>query len=102
MHTAFSRSALKKILKDNGAKDMRKAIEAMSRRVDKHFTDDDPSLLSDPKTQEMIQIVWRELTAQLKKETGRAQDIISQCYGESGLGLEYGVADVEAACKRLK
>jgi len=102
LHSSYSRSALKKVLKDNGAKDMRKAIETMSKRVDKQFTDDDAVSMGEGSNQILIQSVWREVTAGLKRETERAREIMSKSYGDSGLGLEYGPADVEAACKRAK
>lgn len=91
------------MLKDNGAKDMRKAIETMSKRVDKHFTDDEVGGGQvDSGTQALISTVWREVTGGLKHETERARMIIGKSYGDSGLGLEYGPGDVEAACKRAK
>jgi hypothetical protein len=94
---------LKKVLKDSGAKDMRKAVEAMSKRVDKHFTnEDDPSTNHDAATGEMIQTIWREITNELKRETTRAIGIIGSSYSDAGLGLEYGPGDVEAVCKRYK
>ena len=102
LHSSYSRSALKKMLKDNGAKDMRKAVETMSKRVDKHFADDDPASTTDASTSALIQIVWKEITSALKAETSRAQEMIAKSYGDSGMGLEYSVSDVEAVCKRQK
>jgi hypothetical protein len=91
-------------LKDYGAKDMRKAIETMTRRVDKHFGGDDADPSPAPSSDKgaLISIVWKEVTAGLKNETARAADIIKRSYGDSGLSLEYGPADVEASCKRAK
>jgi len=102
LHNSFKRSALKKVLKDNGVKDMRKAVETMSKRVDKHFTDDDALSAGEGPNHALIQTVWRDVTAGLKRETDRAREMISKSYGDSGLGLEYGSTDVEAACKRAK
>ena len=99
LHASFSRSALKKVLKDNDAKDMRKAVDAMAKRLDKQFADDD---VSDPSMAALLLTVWKEVTAELKRETARAQEIISKSYVDSGLGLEFGPGDVEAACKRAK
>jgi hypothetical protein len=102
LHQSYSRSALKKMLKDFTSKDMRKAVETMSRRVDKHFTADDDGSSIDPATAALIQSVWKALTAELKRETRRDADIIANSYGDSGLSLDFGQADVEAACKRMK
>lgn len=111
MHSAYSRSALKKVLKDAGSKDMKKAIEAMARRVDKHFNDDEngpggdshhghSSGPADAATAALMASVWREVTAALSGEIGRAQQLISSCYSTSGLALEYGTKDVETVCQR--
>jgi hypothetical protein len=94
---------LKKLLKDYTAKDMRKAVEAMAKRVDKQFShDDDGSTVPDAVIAEVINTVWKAITLELKKETGRAQELIGRCYCDSNLGIEYGPSDVEAACKRAK
>lgn len=106
MHSVHSRSALKKVLKESGAKDMRKAIEAMARRVDKHFSDDDGSGTTththDPATAALIAKVWREVTTALTTEISRATQIISSSYGDTGLSLEYSAKDVESVCARAK
>ncbi|WVQ93808.1 hypothetical protein IAU59_000886 [Kwoniella sp. CBS 9459] len=110
LHQSYSRSALKKVLKDNGGKDMRKAIDVISKRVDKHFAADDEDLTSvtsntasgNHHNSQLVQTVWKEITAELMRETKRAQEIIARSYADSNLGLEFGPADVEAACKRAK
>ena len=103
LHPTSSKSALKKLLKDYTAKDMRKAVEAMAKRVDKQFShDDDGSTVPDAVIAEVINTVWKAITLELKKETGRAQELIGRCYSDSNLGIEYGPGDVEAACKRAK
>jgi len=90
---------LKKVLKDNDAKDMRKAVDAIAKRVDKQFAEEDAT---DPATAALIQTVWKEVTAELKRETARAQELIGRSYADSNLGLEFGPGDVEAAFKRAK
>lgn len=104
LHPASSKSALKKLLKDYTAKDMRKSVEAMAKRVDKQFNhDDEPGSTSvDPIIAEVINVVWKEITSELKRDTGRVQELIGRCYSDSNLGIEYGPGDVESACKRAK
>jgi len=94
LHPTSSKSALKKLLKDYTAKDMRKAVEFSH--------DDDGSTVPDAVIAEVINTVWKAITLELKKETGRAQELIGRCYSDSNLGIEYGPGDVEAACKRAK
>lgn len=111
MHSAYSRSALKKVLKDTGSKDMKKAIEAMARRVDKHFNDDESGAggdlhhtshagQPDAATAALMASVWRDITSALSGEIGRATQLMSASYATSGLALEYGPKEVEAVCQR--
>ncbi|WWD22409.1 hypothetical protein CI109_106900 [Kwoniella shandongensis] len=107
LHQSYNRSALKKVLKDHSVKDMRKAIDAMSKRVDKHFGEDDDPSSSIPTTSSnnntvLIQTVWKEITNELLKETTKAVGIINKSYGDSGLSLEFGGGDVDLACKRAR
>lgn len=115
VHDNFSRGALKKVLKDSSLKDMRKAVEAMARRVDKHFIDDDnPGGVGglgggggghhnpDPATAALVASVWRDLTAELKREIMRATELMAKSYGGTGLSLEYTAGDVEGTCARAK
>lgn len=84
---------------------MKKAVEAMSKRVDKHFTEEDAVGTGgaiDPATTALLQAVWLEVTKDLKKETARDDKMIRDSYKEGGLDLEFGAGDVEAACKRAK
>ncbi|WWC99370.1 hypothetical protein V866_006271 [Kwoniella sp. B9012] len=110
LHSAYNRSSLKKILKDHGSlKDLRKSIETLSKRVDKHFIlDDDESnqpgsnINSSSANVILVQIVWKEVTGGLVKEIQRSQGIMSKSYADLGLGLEFTVNDVEGVCKRMK
>ena len=83
---------------------MRKSVETMAKRVDKQFAlDDDPGPApTDPVIIQVVNTVWKEITSELKRDTGRVQEIIGRCYSDSNLGIEYGLGDVEAACKRAK
>ena len=104
LHQSCSKSALKKLLKDYTAKDMRKSVDAMARRIDKQFSHDDESgaTPADPVIAEVISTVWKAITSELKRDTGRVQELIGKCYSDSNLGIEYGPGDVDTACKKAK
>lgn len=113
VHSNYNRSALKKVIKEQTAKDMRKAVEAMARRVDKHFSDDDstPGVpganhhhnhQNDKATQDLINYVWREITSTLVGEINRANEYLSKSYNDSGLSFDFNGRDVEQACQRAK
>ncbi|KAL1407120.1 hypothetical protein Q8F55_006534 [Vanrija albida] len=116
VHDGCSKSNLKKVLKETTAKDMRKAVETMARRVDKHFNEEETATgvgavvsgggssvtPSDPATAALIAAVWRELSAGLRREVERATTIMGKSYADSGLSLEYTAQDVDTACRRAK
>ena len=103
MHNAYNKSALRKVLKDTGGiKDMRKSIDALSKRVDKHFAEEDSTAHADASTQSLIQAVWRATTSSLVAEVARANEMIKASYGDSGQTLEYSAGDIEAICRRSK
>lgn len=91
------------MLKDYTAKDMRKAVDTISKRVDKHLIDEiDQAALADPALNALITAVWRAVTQGLKDEVSRDEGYIKACYADSGVGLEFGAGDVEGVCKRAR
>ncbi|KAG8991792.1 hypothetical protein FRB90_001230, partial [Tulasnella sp. 427] len=102
-NNAYSRSALKRVLKDFDAKDIRKGIEALFKRLEKHF-DEEGEMVSSSTSKviagTVMAAVWQACEEEVVRETQRYSKIISQCYGDSGLSLDYSVADVEYTFKR--
>jgi hypothetical protein len=94
------------VVKEYNAKDVRKHVDALSRRVEKHFTDADSKALADgdragaiaPGT--VLVGVWRACEDELLRLTEAWGKRISQCYADAGVSLEYSQGDVEAAFKK--
>ncbi|KAG8891384.1 hypothetical protein FRC01_014737 [Tulasnella sp. 417] len=100
---AYGRSALKRVLKDFDSKDIRKSIEALFKRIEKHFDEDGEMVVSSTSkvvAGTVMAAVWQACDEAIVRETQRFSKIISQCYGDSGLSLDYSIADVEYAFKR--
>lgn len=98
-HSNYGKSALKKIVKEFNAKDMRKHIEGLHKRVEKHFTEggaDKSAAGSD----DMVPIIWNAFERELVGMTVRMNSLIAQNYGESGIALEFSKADIESACRK--
>ena len=102
LHPSYSRSNAKKMLKDLTFKDLRKAIDSTSRRVDKQFIDEDAPPADAETTAALIGTVWREVTNGLKKETSRIEGLLKSCYADASMTLEFGTGDVENACKKAR
>jgi hypothetical protein len=96
----FTATALKRVVKEYSAKDVRKHVEALAKRVEKHFTE-----ASEKETTQRSGIargtvvvgVWKACGLETVRMTELFSNRISQCYGQSGVSLDYTVADVQAA-----
>ncbi|KAI5124152.1 hypothetical protein M0805_000962 [Coniferiporia weirii] len=100
-NSSYGRSALKRVVKEFNSKDVRKNIDALFKRVEKHFTDaDGPETQGGMAAGTAIVGVWKACEDELLRMTDFFMKQISQCYKDSGVGLEYSRADVEAAFRR--
>ncbi|KAG8862976.1 hypothetical protein FRB96_000396 [Tulasnella sp. 330] len=100
---SFNKSALKRVVKEFNSKDIKKNVEALFKRVEKHFDDDGEVVNSSTLKVEngtVMEDVWRACEAHLARDTKRYLDIIGHCYGDTGVMLEYTVADVENAFRK--
>ncbi|KAJ3870293.1 exocyst complex component Sec3-domain-containing protein [Lentinula novae-zelandiae] len=102
----YNRSSLKKVVKEFNAKDIRKVVDNLFKRVEKHFTE--ASDLQTPGTEQgggiapgtVMVGAWKACEEELLRITELFMKRISQCYPDSGVSLEYGPGDVEAAFRR--
>jgi exocyst complex component 1 len=133
-NSTYSKSALKKVLKEYNAKDVRKHIDALFKRVEKHFEDDggtssnlgglqpgsalptsklalSAGLGPDSHLNGNVGVgaggvvvagVWKACEEEVLRITELFLKRIGQCYGNSGVSLEYGPSDVRDAFKRHK
>ena len=106
-NSSYSKSALKKVVKEYNAKDIRKLIDTLFKRVEKHFdeasekaTTEDVSASTGIAPGTVMVGVWKACEEELLRITDLFNKRISQCYSETGISLEYSAADVEAAFKR--
>jgi hypothetical protein len=100
----YNKSALRKTLKEYGAKDIRKHVDALFVRVTKHFSEASGKATTEdsggiPPGTVMVG-VWKSCEDELLRITELFLKRISQCYKDSGISLEYTVADVEGAFRR--
>ncbi|KAG8792705.1 hypothetical protein FRC12_005162 [Ceratobasidium sp. 428] len=104
-NSGFNRSALKKVLKEYDQKDMRKNIDGLYKRVEKHFADADETSSTAAQNQSVaagpvLAGVWNACEEELTRLTDKWVKLIGQCYADSGVGLEYTTGDVRAGFRR--
>lgn len=103
-NSSYNKSALKKVVKEYSIKDLRKNIDALFKRVEKHFTEASEKTTSEesggiaPGT--VMVGVWKACEEELLRITELFSKRITQCYAETGVSLDYSPADVEAAFRR--
>lgn len=106
-NSSYSKSALKKVVKEYSAKDIRKYIDTLFKRVEKHFTEASEKTTTEEVSSStgiapgtVLVGVWKACEEELLRMTEYFAKRINQCYGSSGVVLEYTASDVEAAFKR--
>ena len=103
-NSSYGKSALKKVTKEFNAKDIRKHVDALFKRVEKHFTEASEKVTTEETSSisqgTVIAGVWKACEDELTRITDLFNKRISQCYGSSGVSLEYTFSDVEAAFRR--
>lgn len=100
----YNKSSLKKVLKEFDGKDVRKHIDVLFRRVEKHFTEAEEKTTREERSRiasgTVMVGVWKACEEELQRMTESFSAMILQCYGDSGISMEYTSSDVETAFKR--
>ncbi|GAA5829678.1 hypothetical protein JCM11251_000247 [Rhodosporidiobolus azoricus] len=84
LHSAYTRSALRRITSDVRPKDLRKAIDALYKRVDKHFGGD----VANPAAEqnEVLRTVWKATEDEMQRLVGNWRGLVAKCYPDEKSG----------------
>ncbi|KAG8937030.1 hypothetical protein FRC03_004096 [Tulasnella sp. 419] len=99
---SYNRSAAKRIIKDMDAKDIRRVIDALCKRIEKHFDEDTETASSTMKTASMLGSVWKACEAEMIRDLERFNKMLSDCYPGMGLSLDYSADDISDGFRRHK
>ncbi|KAK4704899.1 exocyst complex component 1, partial [Phenoliferia sp. Uapishka_3] len=91
LHGAYTKSALKRTISDLRAKDLRKAIDALYKRVDKHFGD---VLNPSAEHSAVIKEVWKACEVEVQRLTSAWKSLMERCYPDEKVGFEFSRDDV--------
>ncbi|KAL2918232.1 hypothetical protein HK105_202159 [Polyrhizophydium stewartii] len=78
-HIQYSKSALKDIIRKYPGKEVKKSLEALYKRVDKHFTEEEG----------LLQVVWRGIQEEFTRQLRRYEELIAKCYPEVSVRLDF-------------
>uniref|UniRef100_A0A060T2T5 ARAD1C31064p n=1 Tax=Blastobotrys adeninivorans TaxID=409370 RepID=A0A060T2T5_BLAAD len=96
----YSRSAFKRLLGAYDAKEMKKSVEVLQKRVEKHFLGDEDRADKDPA---LYGKVWSSLQAEFSMFYSRLTKIVDRYYSdpnEGALGIDFSKADITQAFRR--
>jgi exocyst complex component 1 len=103
---SFSKSAFKKVLSHYDTKELRKGIDLLHKRVEKHFgqVPDESDVLYSPKApviaKALVQEVWKEGQKEYSGVVELCKRVISNYYPEE-VHMDFALTDVnEAFSKR--
>lgn len=98
LHSTFTKKAARSATSSINGKDLRKAVEALAKRVDKHFND-----VTNPSAEnaQVIATVWRACQDEASRLIRSWRGLTERCYGDAVV-LEVSTDDVDSAFARFK
>jgi hypothetical protein len=80
----FSRKTLKDVIAEYPGNEVRKNLENLYAKVEKHLGRESP----------LLQVVWHDMQADFLSQLKNYQAIIGRCYPNSRINLEFTIEDV--------
>ncbi|TPX34128.1 hypothetical protein SeMB42_g07361 [Synchytrium endobioticum] len=80
----FNKNALKDVIKKYPGKEIKKGLEALYKRVDKHFSEE----------LGLLPVVWKATQEEVLQRLRWFEELVLRCYPESGIRLEISIDDV--------
>ena len=97
-NSTYNKSALRKVVKEYTSKDIRKHIDLLFKRVEKHFTEgSDKTTTEDATSGTVLAGVWKACEEELLRLLNRFSKRIAQSYSGTGITLDFTASDIEAA-----
>ncbi|KAK5124915.1 hypothetical protein LTR85_001105 [Meristemomyces frigidus] len=97
---SYSRKAARNLLSQHEGKEIRRGIDTLRKRIEKHFGDADEEALA----QKLVGFVCKECERNYERTLDRAERIIREVYppteGEKTVETEFSKADVQAGFRR--
>ncbi|GAA5999358.1 uncharacterized protein JCM10292_001230 [Rhodotorula paludigena] len=95
LHSAYTRAALRRITADVRAKDLRKGVDALYKRVDKHFGGEVANQAAEHT--DVLKTVWKACEDEVTRLVSNWKALVAKCYpDEKSGGIEVGRQDLHA------
>jgi len=81
---AFSKQELRKVISLYPGREVKKGLEALYRKVEKHLSDEG----------NLLQVVWRAMQEEFIHQYKSLEDLIRRCYPGALITLEFSMSDI--------
>jgi hypothetical protein len=83
-HLQFSKNAVKEVIHRYPGKEIKKGLENLYKRADKHYTEEEG----------LLQVVWRGIQEEFCRQFRRYEELINKCYPETSIRLEFTLEEL--------
>jgi len=83
---AYSKTELRKLVRDYPGKEVKKNLEHLYKKVEKHLCEEE----------NLLQVVWVRMQDEFLKQYKHFDLLINQCYAEAGVTFEFTINDLLA------
>ncbi|KAM3589562.1 hypothetical protein VKS41_000421 [Umbelopsis sp. WA50703] len=90
-HMNYNKAQLRKVIAQYPPKEIKKSLEQLYKRVDKHFSEEEG----------LLQVVWRGIQEEFIRQHEKMEDLIRQCYPDANVSLEFTIQDLLAMMSEL-
>ncbi|OBZ85134.1 Exocyst complex component 1 [Choanephora cucurbitarum] len=90
-HMNYNKTQLRRVITMYPPKEIKKSLEQLYKRVDKHFTEEEG----------LLQVVWRGIQEEFIRQHEKMETLIRQCYPDAGVQLEFTIQDLLAMMSEL-
>lgn len=90
-HMNYNKTQLRKVISMFPPKEIKKSLEQLYKRVDKHFSEEEG----------LLQVVWRGIQEEFIRQHEKMEDLIHKCYPDAGVKLEFTIQDLLAMMSEL-
>ncbi|XP_064489589.1 exocyst complex component 1-like [Ornithodoros turicata] len=83
---AFSKQELRKVIKEYPGKEVKKGLESLYRKVEKHLCEEE----------NLLQVVWHSMQDEFIRQYKYIESLVQRCYPGSMIMLEFSINDILA------
>ncbi|KAF3691189.1 Exocyst complex component 1 Exocyst complex component Sec3 [Channa argus] len=81
---AFSKQELRKVIKEYPGKEVKKGLDNLYKKVDKHLCEEES----------LLQVVWHSMQDEFIRQYKHFEGLIGRCYPGSGITMEFTIQDM--------